>query len=123
MQTGAGKEHWQTLEELSMPRWTSILPSVESFLDRSCLNNPALRSEIELLVNSADKTWGFFQKPWQAAAQSVAPSANRGGQRIGDYEVIRLIGVGGMSEVYLARRADDLYEQKVAIKVVQSGTG
>lgn len=123
MQTGAGKEHWQTLEELFHAALDLDSGERGSFLDRSCLNNPALRSEIELLVNSADKTWGFFEKPWQAAAQSVAPSADRGGQRIGDYEVIRLIGEGGMGEVYLARRADDLYEQKVAIKVVQSGTG
>ena len=39
------------------------------------------------------------------------------GLRIGPYEIEREIGRGGMGTVYLAFRADDAYEKKVAIKV------
>jgi eukaryotic-like serine/threonine-protein kinase len=43
------------------------------------------------------------------------------GDRIGQYRVLRTLGVGGMGEVFLAERADAEFEQQVAIKVVQGG--
>ncbi|MEO1083668.1 MAG: hypothetical protein AAFY88_05450, partial [Acidobacteriota bacterium] len=42
-------------------------------------------------------------------------------KRIGPYEVLRELGRGGMSVVYLARRADRHFRKKVAIKVVLRG--
>ena len=44
------------------------------------------------------------------------------GHRIGQYRVLRTLGVGGMGEVFLAERADTEFEQQVAIKVVHGGT-
>jgi serine/threonine protein kinase/Tfp pilus assembly protein PilF len=43
------------------------------------------------------------------------------GDRIGQYRVLRTLGVGGMGEVFLAERADAEFEQQVAIKVVHGG--
>ncbi len=43
------------------------------------------------------------------------------GDRIGQYRVLRTLGVGGMGEVFLAERADTEFEQQVAIKVVHGG--
>jgi eukaryotic-like serine/threonine-protein kinase len=123
MAANAGKDHWQLLEELFYEALDQEPSQREAFLDRCCEGNAGLRNEVEVLLNSADKTWGFFQKPFQAAAQQVAPGAAVTGQRIGTYEVIRLLGEGGMGKVYLANRADDLYRQQVAIKLVQGGTG
>lgn len=40
------------------------------------------------------------------------------GRRIGPYELLSLIGSGGMGEVYRARRVDAEYEKEVAIKIV-----
>jgi len=40
-------------------------------------------------------------------------------QRFGPYEVVRLIGTGGMGCVYLAERADRQFTKRVAIKVLQ----
>lgn len=42
-------------------------------------------------------------------------------QRIGNYRVERELGHGGMGVVYLARRADEQYENSVVIKVVRRG--
>lgn len=42
--------------------------------------------------------------------------------RIGQYRVLRTLGVGGMGEVFLAERADAEFEQQVAIKVVYGGS-
>lgn len=41
------------------------------------------------------------------------------GTVIGPFRVERLLGHGGMGEVYLARRDDDAYEQQVALKLVR----
>jgi tetratricopeptide (TPR) repeat protein len=43
------------------------------------------------------------------------------GRRLGAYEILALIGSGGMGEVYRARRVDAEYEKEVAIKLVPSG--
>ena len=43
------------------------------------------------------------------------------GRRVGAYEIVALIGSGGMGEVYRARRMDAQYEKEVAIKLVPSG--
>ena len=45
------------------------------------------------------------------------------GLRIGPYEIEREIGRGGMGTVYLAFRADEAYEKKVAIKVTPGALG
>lgn len=52
-----------------------------------------------------------------AAARILAPAEPLPpGARFGAFEVVRLLGQGGMGEVYLARRADGEFEQRVAIK-------
>ena len=43
------------------------------------------------------------------------------GQRLGPYTVIALVGTGGMGAVYEAARADDQFQKRVAIKLVQTG--
>lgn len=41
------------------------------------------------------------------------------GQRFGVYKIIREIGQGGMGAVFLAKRADRKFEQKVALKLLK----
>ena len=42
------------------------------------------------------------------------------GDRLGNYELLRPLAAGGMGVVYLGRRADDVYRQDVAIKLIRS---
>ena len=43
------------------------------------------------------------------------------GRRFGPYRVVRLLGQGGMGSVWLAERADGLFDRQVALKLVHSG--
>ncbi|MBA2632331.1 MAG: serine/threonine protein kinase [Chloroflexi bacterium] len=43
------------------------------------------------------------------------------GRKVGAYRIVREIGHGGMGAVYEAVRADDQFEQRVAIKVIRGG--
>ena len=49
------------------------------------------------------------------------PAPDPAGERIGPYRIVRSLGQGGMGEVFLAERADDQFQQQVAIKLVRRG--
>jgi serine/threonine protein kinase/Tfp pilus assembly protein PilF len=44
-------------------------------------------------------------------------SGLQSGARVGPYELIRLLGAGGMAEVWLAKRADGVFKREVALKL------
>src|SRR6202167_6281744 len=54
-----------------------------------------------------------------AADELNAPGASglQSGTRVGPYELVRLLGAGGMAEVWLARRADGAFKRDVALKL------
>ncbi len=95
----------------------------DSFLDEACAGDTELRKEIESLLNSSGQTLGFLQEPVLQAAQQISAGDELSGKRIGAYQLLRVLGEGGMGKVYLAARADDLYRKEVAIKTVQGGLG
>jgi serine/threonine protein kinase len=54
-----------------------------------------------------------------APAEALPPEFPKVGDRLGNYELLRPLEAGGMGVVYLGRRADDVYDQQVAIKLVR----
>jgi serine/threonine protein kinase/TolB-like protein/Flp pilus assembly protein TadD len=56
--------------------------------------------------------FAFAQEARAAPASGLQPGA-----RVGPYELIRLLGAGGMAEVWLARRADGAFKREVALKL------
>jgi serine/threonine-protein kinase len=80
-------------------------------LDQEC-HDPAVRHEVESLL-VADAEAGSFLEPPRRGARGV-------GARIGAYRLVKKLGEGEASCVYLAAR-DDQYRQWVAIKLIRPG--
>jgi len=56
--------------------------------------------------------------PKFTADVDVSPTTGlQPGQRVGPYELMRLLGAGGMAEVWLARRVDGAFKREVALKL------
>ena len=92
-----------------------------AFLDEECRSDSALRAEIESLLDHQEGASRFIEMPAMhlAAESLVREGTFRTGQIIGDYEIVSLIGSGGMGEVYLAE--DRQLHRKVALKLIRRG--
>jgi len=76
-------------------------------LDRACAGDPELRHESESLLSHLDQAGDFLETPAMGEdppARSSKPSrVLSAGDRLGPYEILGLVGAGGMGEVYRAR--------------------
>jgi TolB-like protein/Flp pilus assembly protein TadD len=111
---------WRRIEALFYDALELKPEARPEFLEKKCAGDVELRKEIEGLLDSADKPMDFLQKPVIAAAQRMVEETPRGtiapGTRLAHYEIISLLGKGGMGEVYLAE--DMRLRRKVAIKML-----
>ena len=69
---------------------------------------------------------GTAGRSWTSRRRDARPRRGPGppsgvGDRVGAYELLSELGQGGMGMVYLARRADDQFQKKVAIKLIRPG--
>ena len=103
-------ERWQQVEELLQQALEMAPGERPAFLEQRCSFDSSLRREVETLLSSSDEARSSFLE------NSPAPVALGPGTRLGDYEVVKLIGSGGMGEVYRAR--DTRLRRDVAIKVL-----
>jgi serine/threonine protein kinase len=94
----------------------------ESFIRESCGEDEELRREIETLLAVNRSSNDFFaQQPLSLAAEMFSQKerrANLVGKEISHYRIIRLLGAGGMGEVYLAE--DTKLHRQIALKVLTS---
>lgn len=100
--------------------------SWDSLLSQLCADDDALRLEVEGLLHagaSADRRIDSPAQDWAADLldDQVPVPAYSQGDVVGPYRLIHELGRGGMGTVWLAGRADDEFEQKVALKLLKRG--
>jgi eukaryotic-like serine/threonine-protein kinase len=83
-----------------------------AWLTRRCGNNSQLIAEVSSLL-AAHFAMIAQPEPVKTSASPIIPT-----EHFGVYRLVRLVGQGGMSAVYLAERVDGQFEKRVAVKVM-----
>ena len=98
------------------------------FLKKACATDENLRREVLALLSAHDASGDFIQNPAVVdvgfMVNDVSDDTNHSavaGRQIGTYEIIRELGRGGMGAVYLASRADESFDKRVALKLIKRG--
>ena len=102
-------DRWKKIEELYEAA-VALPPEKRSeYLERACPADAGLRGEVQsLLAQQADS---FLESSPVSAIKTLSPGA-----KLANFEIVELIGRGGMGEVYRAR--DSRLKRDVAIKAV-----
>lgn len=85
--------------------------------------DPSLGRELEALLRFDQTGEAPLEEAVHGAVASILDrdGPDRSGTRLGPYRIVEELGHGGMGTVYLAERADEAYEARVAIKLIRGG--
>ena len=102
------------LDEAGRRAWLDALPAEHQDLAQA-LRDALLPGDAQVAEVGALGTlpkFGAADVPRDVLASGLHPGA-----RVGPYQLIRLLGAGGMAEVWLARRADGAFKREAALKL------
>ncbi len=112
-------ERWQQVNKVLIEALGQEADQRKTFLEAACGGDEGLRREVEALLAADEEASSFLQAPpGELAAQALGqkPRQSLAGQKLGPYEILSLLGQGGMGEVYCAQ--DTRLGRQVAIKLL-----
>jgi serine/threonine protein kinase len=111
-------DRWEQINKLYYAALEVTEQQRASFLEAACGADAELRGEVESLLNTHEQVDGFLGKPAMEEVAKVMQDEPPSlvGKQLGPYQVLGVIGAGGMGEVYKGR--DTRLNRTVAIKVL-----
>jgi eukaryotic-like serine/threonine-protein kinase len=126
------QKRWQLLDQMLQ----SVLDQPEEgrtrYLDSICGSDTELLNDIHSLLDVHEEAGMILGESVTTYAAPLLPDLIQQmghfsdsevipGYRVGPYEIVSVLGRGGMGNVYLAKRADDSFSKLVALKLVRRG--
>jgi serine/threonine-protein kinase len=112
-------DRWQQIAQLYHAALELEPDDCASFLDGACGNDGELRREVESLLRAHKQADGFIARQVEGVIAGMAAQEQTPwlvGHSMSHYQVLSLLGAGGMGEVYLAQ--DMSLGRKVALKLL-----
>lgn len=117
----APSNRWLRLEHLFHAALERETGERAEFLRAAAGEDETLLLELEEMLAAHEAETGLAIERRLISDTEASSSILAPGTRVGPYEIVRLLGRGGMGEVYLSERADGEYEQRVALKLMRAG--
>ncbi|MCI0458214.1 MAG: hypothetical protein L0Z62_14715 [Gemmataceae bacterium] len=119
------------MTEPSLPEESIFLQALEiptaaeraAYLDRACGIDQQLRAAVEALLRANDRSGDLLDLPDQPVApleEQPATEERPGVALAGRYQLVELIGEGGMGTVWMAQQTEPV-KQLVAVKLIKAG--
>lgn len=106
------RDLWQSVEKHFHQTLDLSGEEQKVYLEKLKEGFPEVGSEVEKLIESHNTSDAFL------SSDVLADHEIAGGTRIHQWRILRKIGEGGMSTVYLAERADGQFDREVAVKLL-----
>jgi serine/threonine-protein kinase len=108
-------------------RWRRLSPLLDVLLEQEAPvraeslaslreEDPQLAADLEELLRLEEDSGAFLSEPVMPPMPGLRPDGV-----VGPYRLERMLGEGGMGQVWLARRDDGLYQKRVALKLLRPG--
>ncbi len=108
------RDHWLEAKAVFLGAMDLPAGQREGYVAAHC-RDPELEVEARSLIAAAVESDG---ETWDGKALPNSGSARRRGDSVGPYRLLAHVGRGGMSDVYLAERADRRDDRTVALKLL-----
>ena len=114
-----GPDRWERVAALYQAACEVAPVNRRSFLEEACQGDDQLRLEVESLLLQDVSRDGALERVVKDIASVRAEGERRLPEVIGGYQIVGLIGEGGMGAVYEAWQPHP--QRRVALKVIRSG--
>jgi len=112
-------DRWQRIKEIFISAQARPPAERSDYLNEVCQDDPSVREEVETLLAADADNDDFLSSPAYEFVEGILagePSEFLAGQKIGRFEILCSLGMGGMGQIYLAH--DENLGRKIALKLI-----